>query len=393
MQSLDVPTLLTVTLLFNVMAICAWLLLGELFRMAPVACRLFAAALALRTLALGFPVYWAALPPLLRLGIVETGALLGSTLTLLGLRQLLGSRSATRPLYWVAGGALAVIVLGAFTGPPRLPALGSALGSSVLLVLALRELWRGLSPRLPRALVVGMALPFVAALLLSGLRTVQLGVAPWVDTMLLQMQEPPPPRALAVLVLNILITLTLMALLVWRLITRIQHLTRNDPLTGAANRRAFEARLAEAQALLRRGQGFALVMIDIDHFKRVNDIHGHAAGDAALRHCVRLWRPLLREVDAFGRVGGEEFCALLPLPAPDGISMVMAVAERLRVALAASPLSWQGQMLTLTASFGVAVPRPDDADGGLAAADAALYRAKAEGRNCVRADGCAVEVG
>jgi len=386
MPALDVATLLTVTTLFHVMAVGAWLLLGEFFHMAPRACRLFAAALALRALTLGCPGCWSALPPLPRLGLMEAGALLGTALTLLGLRRLLGSRSSPHTLWWPFGLALLPIALGAAMGPPHWIVLGSALGTIALVGQAPQELWRHLGRRLPQPLVAAMALPFVAVVLLSGLRLVQIRAEPGWDALLLLMATPPLPRALAVLLLTVLITLTLMALLIWRLIARIQHLTRHDPLTGASNRRAFEERLAEAQALLRRGQGFALVMIDIDHFKRINDLHGHAAGDAALRHCVRLWQPLLREPDPLGRLGGEEFCALLPLPAPDDLGTALAVAERLRAALAATPLPWQGRTLALTASFGVALPRPDDdAAGslGLAAADAALYRAKAEGRNRV----------
>ena len=126
-------------------------------------------------------------------------------------------------------------------------------------------------------------------------------------------------------------------------------------------------------------------MIDIDHFKSINDQHGHAAGDAALQHSVRVWQAGLREVDRLGRLGGEEFCALLPLPLPGDLSTASAVAERLRSALAAQPLCWNGIELRLSASFGVALPVVGDAQGevGLVRADAELYRSKTEGRNRV----------
>jgi len=126
-------------------------------------------------------------------------------------------------------------------------------------------------------------------------------------------------------------------------------------------------------------------MIDIDHFKRINDQHGHATGDAALKHCVRIWQAGLREIDRLGRLGGEEFCALLPLASPTDLDTAAAITERLRAGLEAQPLPCNGGTLALTASFGVALPVAGDARGeiGLARADAELYRAKAEGRNRV----------
>ena len=86
------------------------------------------------------------------------------------------------------------------------------------------------------------------------------------------------------------VSLSVLILLLWRLVSRVQTLVRLDGLTGALSRRAFESALLTALAWLRRGRPFAVVMIDIDFFKRINDQHGHAVGDAALKHCVRLWR-------------------------------------------------------------------------------------------------------
>jgi diguanylate cyclase (GGDEF)-like protein len=382
MELVDVSTLLTVAAVFNLMAACAWLLLAEVFRMAPKAGRLMAAAHGVRALAMGCPSCWGLLPPMARMGVVETGALASALMLAFALRRLLPSRARAWLLWLPAGIGQLLIVAGVLWGPPRLPAVGAALGVALLMAVAARELVRGAGRLLSAPIVACMALPFVGVAALSGLRTVELLRQPVWDAYFLQSTLPAPARATASLVLTIGITLTLMSLLIWRLIARIQHLTRSDALTGASNRRAFEQHLAEAQALLLRGQGFALVMIDIDHFKRINDQHGHAAGDAALQHCVRIWQAGLREVDRLGRLGGEEFCALLPGTDLAGAALV---AERLRAALAAKPLHWRGSPLALTASFGVALPQPGDARGdhGLAEADARLYRAKADGRNRV----------
>lgn len=184
--------------------------------------------------------------------------------------------------------------------------------------------------------------------------------------------------------LTLLQNATLAFLVLMRLILRIERLLQRDPLTDTLNRRAFDAALAEAHAWLARGRGYALVMIDMDRFKQLNDTLGHAAGDAALRQMVQELRPCVREVDRFGRLGGEEFCLLLPDTDVAGAALV---AERMRLLVEATPLHWLGQDWPLSASFGVAEAERDDphASAVLARADAALYRAKGQGRNVVQA--------
>lgn len=172
-------------------------------------------------------------------------------------------------------------------------------------------------------------------------------------------------------------------LLVLRLVLKLQRLTRVDPLTGALNRRAFDAALRSAHDDANRGIGYSLVQMDMDHFKLLNDELGHAAGDAALRHLVEGLRPLLRDVDAVGRLGGEEFCLLLR---DADISGAALVAERVRQQLQQARWQWQGRDWPLRASFGVAQRQGGDAspDAVLARADAALYEAKRMGRDLVR---------
>ena len=150
-----------------------------------------------------------------------------------------------------------------------------------------------------------------------------------------------------------------------------------DPLTELPNRRAFDRALARGS----RGS-LALVALDIDHFKQVNDTLGHAAGDAALRHLARALREGLRDGDLAARVGGEEFEVLLP---GGDLRLGLEVAERLRAQVEARPFLVQGTEWRLTISCGVAafpdpVPR---ADNLVEVADAALYQAKRQGRNRV----------
>ncbi|HYD71198.1 diguanylate cyclase [Azospirillum sp.] len=164
----------------------------------------------------------------------------------------------------------------------------------------------------------------------------------------------------------------------------LRHLATTDPLTGLANRRQFLAAAERELVRVRRYDRPATVlMFDIDHFKRINDTHGHAAGDEALRHVAAVCRDLLRETDIVGRLGGEEFGILLP---ETDVPSAREAAERLRLALARAEIPRpDGGTLRLTASIGIAACMPGDAgiEQALSRADDALYHAKANGRNRV----------
>ena len=155
-----------------------------------------------------------------------------------------------------------------------------------------------------------------------------------------------------------------------------------DPLTDILNRRGLERELKRSLAHVKRyGASAALVYLDLDGFKRVNDRHGHAAGDTALRALADRLRERLRIEDVAGRFGGEEFVIGLPDADAEGAA---AVAEAVRAAVAARPLTVAGRELTLTVSVGWATWEDDDLGQLLARADGALYEAKAAGRDCVR---------
>ncbi|TPG49324.1 sensor domain-containing diguanylate cyclase [Roseomonas nepalensis] len=156
-----------------------------------------------------------------------------------------------------------------------------------------------------------------------------------------------------------------------------------DHLTGALNRRAFFEQGIDLVRRARDSAGSAAVlMVDVDHFKRVNDCHGHAAGDEALRTVARALRDALPEGGLLCRLGGEEFGVLLP---GADIETGAKVAEQLRRQVAGTPAQKGETVLVLTASFGLATLTPDAStlEKLLADADAALYRAKRDGRNRV----------
>jgi diguanylate cyclase (GGDEF)-like protein len=156
-----------------------------------------------------------------------------------------------------------------------------------------------------------------------------------------------------------------------------------DPLTGMLNRNALQTRIAELgqQAEIMR-EPVALIVGDLDHFKAINDGHGHAAGDAVLKDVAYRMRKALRAYDLAYRLGGEEFLVVLPGAEAE---QALEVAETLRRAIADEPIAG----LLVTISFGVSVSPPGDFayDRIFAEADLALYRSKQEGRNRVRAHG------
>jgi len=157
-----------------------------------------------------------------------------------------------------------------------------------------------------------------------------------------------------------------------------------DALTGSLNRRTIDQWLGRAfSEAARDQQPVSVLFLDLDHFKSINDRHGHACGDFCLRNVASALRGALQEGDLFGRYGGEEFIAILPGRAG---AAARTIAEQLRAAVENLPLEWNGQALRLTVSVGVATRREHEQtpDEALARADKALYAAKRAGRNCVQ---------
>jgi diguanylate cyclase (GGDEF)-like protein len=164
----------------------------------------------------------------------------------------------------------------------------------------------------------------------------------------------------------------------------LRELSSTDPLTQLYNRRHFMTVLAsEFERTDRYDLPLAFVMLDIDHFKRLNDTFGHQAGDDVLRGMGLLLKKEIRSTDIPGRYGGEEFCVILPQTPPEG---AREFADRFRMTVESTAFPAQGHELKITVSVGVsACPSPLVGSGEdlIRLADEALYRAKAAGRNCV----------
>jgi diguanylate cyclase (GGDEF)-like protein len=166
---------------------------------------------------------------------------------------------------------------------------------------------------------------------------------------------------------------------------RVRRMASRDGLTGLYNRRAFDERLTEEVSRHRRaGADFTLLMFDIDHFKNINDTHGHEAGDEVLRNVAAVIRTTVRLTDFAARYGGEEFAVIL---INTGLKQAEILAERLRLAVARSCCGPRGAEIRATVSIGIArCASGDDKSAAtlVGRADAALYQAKNNGRNQVR---------
>ncbi|AMK75340.1 MULTISPECIES: diguanylate cyclase [Methylomonas] len=169
-----------------------------------------------------------------------------------------------------------------------------------------------------------------------------------------------------------------------RMQAELWELATTDGLTGFLNRRHFMARLENEFARVRRNNHrVAVLMLDLDHFKQINDSYGHPTGDAMLQHFAGIIREELRNIDVVGRIGGEEFAIFMP---DTEAEPAMLIAERLRNVLADTPLILDKHTISITVSIGIASMHADSgtADCVLTKADKALYTAKTHGRNSVR---------
>jgi len=167
---------------------------------------------------------------------------------------------------------------------------------------------------------------------------------------------------------------------------QLRRLATTDGLTGVLNRAEAMTRAQRLMNFARQSnQCLTVLMIDVDHFKAINDRYGHAGGDQALQHLVAALRTGIRQVDLLGRLGGEEFLVMLPGTSPEA---ALTVAERLRAGVACATVPFGDRLIKMTVSIGLASWR--DADRSveqiIARADAALYRAKGGGRNRIEQD-------
>jgi diguanylate cyclase (GGDEF)-like protein len=292
-----------------------------------------------------------------------------------------------RPWRWHAGLMAAVAVATVFGIDPDFGALRVAAVSGALAILSLWTAWDmqlQTQRRLELRWGAVLAIPVLVAGLVFAFRALAAIVRPSIIVSVVTANSAfNAGSAVLYQIVALAFQLTLVALVVSQFVAELRTASRYDPLTGLLNRRAFEEALqAEVHRSRRLGEPFSVLMLDVDHFKDINDHEGHAAGDRALQHLGTLLAAHMRDIDRVGRYGGEEFVVLLPGAAQHDARVT---AERLREKVQGLPPRWQERALSLTVSIGVSEWRgeKDDVASLLARADAALYQAKEAGRNCV----------
>jgi diguanylate cyclase (GGDEF)-like protein len=282
---------------------------------------------------------------------------------------------------------LVSVAIGAFGLSPDQLALQAVANYGVLASLYLYiafDLYRHARDQLRFDWPVLLALPVALGSLMFAVRMVRAFIEPGLVASQMAADSLMNVRAAMVYVALVLsLHATLMVLVVARLVGELRRLSRHDGLTGLLNRRAMEE-LLEAQIRTSRSgrHSFALMMIDLDHFKRINDQYGHPVGDLALKHVAGLLSATMPGSASLARFGGEEFMILFPAPIP---TQAEQLAERLRDELTANPLVQGPTSIPLSMSVGVAQWRGanDDLSHLLQRADAALFQAKVQGRNRV----------
>ncbi len=376
---------LTLILLQQGLAIFAWWGSARLLRVSRVAALHWAAASAVTALVLVLYALTGHAPDALTHGLANALVPVAFVLLRRGVQRFVRLRHNDREHMLLALAPGAVVAAGWHAGAPEsLPILvATALPAWCLLRVA-HESHAPLKAEfgVTGARVFGGAIALLGLLFafrfFGGLVWPELAARPvGVDTPLNTM------LVMSFMVIGLMLQMVLGLMVVMRLAQRLSHLSRHDPLTGLPNRRVMQDAITAARLRhLRRRTPYALLAVDVDHFKRVNDRHGHAVGDQALVQVARALRESLRSDDLVARMGGEEFCVLL---GDCGREEALAHAERLRAAVAGAALRLpDGETVALTVSVGVALAADEvDPRAMLEQADHALYAAKGGGRNRV----------
>lgn len=326
------------------------------------------------------------LPEAVSVAISQGAVSLAAYLCLLGSRAYMCRRAVSHAYAAVAIGAL---VLGAIYFTVVQPHLGmrfvfAGLGAGVFFLLTARTLAQGDVRLAPARYLFAVAAVVHGLFLLLRPLLFRLGTGegPLDGVLVARLSQFVVLESVVALVLFAFGTLMLAN---EHIANELRHLAEVDPLTNVFNRRAFLTLLDKAMSNAQRtgGSGLPVLVMDLDHFKKVNDTWGHQCGDEVLRHFVLLANRCLRREDVLGRLGGEEFAIALPNAGYEG---ACTVAERLCAMVAAQPMPTDRGAISITVSIGVTLSMPGETpEAALQRADEAMYLAKKRGRNRVEA--------
>jgi len=226
-----------------------------------------------------------------------------------------------------------------------------------------------------------MSAPTMLAALIFVLRALILSVPePIAHSFVATDTDQAIPLLWSYIVLTLSVNIVMIGGALARLVAKIRQFAERDQLTGLWNRRAILKKLQHLHELWeKQQQSYSLILLDLDHFKQINDSFGHDAGDAALRRCATTLTGVLRNQDLVSRYGGEEFLLVFPAVSAEELPLI---AEKIRLTLASCHLIWQNQPIELSGSLGyISVYPGAKAEHLLTLADSAMYQAKSDGRN------------
>lgn len=322
------------------------------------------------------------MPPALAVFLLQALFLLTGWMSLLGVyRYLHHPKIPWRPMAWAMASALLLILFLALQAPS--PIFSFGLGSiltGLLFLWAARILWGEGSAHYPARRFCGLAtclhglfLCFRVLLYQGGTFSLMFGHVWWNNAQWIMVEQ---------LIMTPLIGLGILLLINESHLTKLRVLAEEDSLTGIRNRRAFLNALEKAcdQARITK-QALSVLVMDVDHFKSINDNHGHSTGDEVLKEISAVINACLRQGDVLGRIGGEEFAVFLP---DTDRGVARAVAERIRAAVCGRPLTLGMMSMSCSVSIGISVLKAGDSlDEVLRQGDQAMYLAKSNGRNRV----------
>ncbi|HEY8710562.1 MAG TPA: GGDEF domain-containing protein [Burkholderiaceae bacterium] len=330
------------------------------------------------------PVALEAPLPLWSQATMAFGAIGGVVMIGWALATLAGDRPS-RTAMWLTLASVFAVVLAALPAGTRgmtvVCTLGMAAGSSLTAWLGRRLLWR---PHDMHERLIGVTVVLMVVSSMLRVSYLLTWSGPYESHLLYVPPMMVTPFALTYGVLPIVFAALLYNVINARLLARLHQRAMTDHLTGSLSRHALADGASTLIARVRQGGGrLAVIMVDLDHFKQINDQHGHAGGDAVLRHAAQVLQTQLRAEALLARYGGEEFVALAPVP---DLPLARRVAERMRRGL--EETNWSDVLpglVKVTASVGVTLLASDESlEHALARADEALYRAKTGGRNQVQ---------
>ena len=321
-------------------------------------------------------------PEVIFVAAAQTCVLMMAYLCLLGCRTYVGKRPLS---HRYAASAIAALVALSIYFTAVQPHTGArflilSLGPGVFFLLSARTIAQGKVRSFPARYMVALA---------CGGHGLFLLVRPWLfklgATELFDAEKAfafPQFIILESIIAIVILAFGILMLANEHITIELRHLAEKDPLTSVFNRRAFLVLLDKAISMAHRGHtALPVLLIDLDHFKKINDTWGHQSGDDVLRHFVQIVSICLRNEDVLGRIGGEEFAIFLPNASFDDAS---AVAERLRTMVASEPAATGHGPIPVTVSIGVTLyAKGESPETALHRADKAMYLAKERGRNRV----------